>query len=316
MPLAGAAGLALLVYLVAELGPSRIAAQLQGLGSILPLVLLITAAKYPLQAAGWRLVLAPSDRPSWGSSIAATITGDALGYLTWAGPFAGEPIRAFLIRDSVSVAAGTAAGAVERTIYNLTAAGLVWVVLFVLVSATHTIALVAAVAASVLIAVALLHHVRRNIRPWRVADTRPNLRKPAATEARRASRTAEFFHAARQLWRERRGVLPVVALLCLVQHAVLIGEAYVILSALDPGASLHTALVFEAVSKIVNTAGLVVPGRLGIAEGGSALLADALGFAASHGLSLTLMRRVRALVWAGVGLVLLPSREARARRPR
>jgi uncharacterized membrane protein YbhN (UPF0104 family) len=96
----------------------------------------------------------------------------------------------------------------------------------------------------------------------------------------------------------------------------LIGEAYVILSALTPGTTLQTALVFEAVTKIVNTAGLVVPGRLGVAEGGSALLADALGFAASHGLSLALMRRVRALIWAVVGLVLLPLREARARRTR
>ena len=316
MPLAGAAGLGLLVYLIAELGPSRIAAQLQGLGSIVPLILFISAAKYPLQAAGWRLVLAPSDRPSWGISIAATLTGDSLGYLTWAGPFAGEPIRALLIRDWVGVAAGTAAGAMERTIYNVTAAVLVWVVLFLLVSTTHTIALVAAAAVSVLIAVVLVHRVR-SIGARRAADTRPGPREPApTTEVERPGHIAEFIDAARQLWRERRGVLPVVALLCVAQHAVLIGEAYVILRALSPDATLRTALVFEAVTKIVNTAGIVVPGRLGIAEGGSALLADALGFAASHGLSLALMRRLRAIIWSGVGLALLPWREARARRPR
>ena len=317
VPLAGAAGLGLLVYLVAELGPSRIVAQLQGLGSIVPLILFISAAKYPLQAAGWRLVLAPSDRPSWGISIAATLTGDSLGYLTWAGPFAGEPIRALLIRDSVGVAAGTAAGAMERTIYNVTAAVLVWAVLFVLVSATHTIALVAAAAVSVLIALVLVHRVRSRIGARRNADTRPGPREPApTTEVERPGHITEFIDAARHLWRERRGVLPVVALLCVAQHAVLIGEAYVILRALSPDATLRTALVFEAVTKIVNTAGIVVPGRLGIAEGGSALLADALGFAASHGLSLALMRRLRAIIWSGVGLALLPWREARARRPR
>jgi uncharacterized protein (TIRG00374 family) len=316
VPLAGAAGLGLLVYLIAELGPSRIAAQLQGLGSIVPLILFISAAKYPLQAAGWRLVLAPSDRPSWGVSIAATLTGDSLGYLTWAGPFAGEPIRALLIRDWVGVAAGTAAGAMERTIYNVTAAVLVWVVLFVLVSTTHTIALVAAAAVSVLVAVVLVHRVR-SIGARRAADTRPGPSEPAPAPAvERPGHIAEFIDAARQLWRERRGVLPVVALLCIAQHAVLIGEAYVILRALSPDATLRTALVFEAVTKIVNTAGIVVPGRLGIAEGGSALLADALGFAASHGLSLALMRRLRAIIWSGVGLALLPWREARARRPR
>jgi hypothetical protein len=31
-------------------------------------------------------------------------------------------------------------------------------------------------------------------------------------------------------------------------------------------------------------------------------------------MSLALMRRIRALIWAGVGLALLPAREAEARR--
>jgi hypothetical protein len=90
-----------------------------------------------------------------------------------------------------------------------------------------------------------------------------------------------------------------------------------ILSVLSGGAAtVRTALVFEAVTKIVNTAGTVVPGRLGVAEGGSALLADALGFAASHGLSLALMRRIRAIIWSAVGLAMLAIREAQCRRPR
>jgi hypothetical protein len=111
-------------------------------------------------------------------------------------------------------------------------------------------------------------------------------------------------------------VLPAIAFLCLAQHAILVGEAYLMLSALGGGTTLTTALVFEAVTKIVNTAGMLVPARVGVSEGGSALLADALGFAASHGLSLALMRRVRALIWAGVGLALLPFLEARARSAR
>ena len=68
-----------------------------------------------------------------------------------------------------------------------------------------------------------------------------------------------FSRAMRQLWRERRGVLPAIALLCFAQHAVLVGEAYVMLGALGAGTTLQTALVFEAVTKIVNTAGLWCP---------------------------------------------------------
>ncbi len=147
VPVSGAAGVGLLAYLIVDLGPARIAAEFYRLGSILPAVLVVTGLKYPLQTAGWRLALPAASRPPWGESVSATIAGDALGYLTWAGPFTGEPIRALLVRGSVPVAAGVAAGAVERAIYNLTAGLLVGVVLLFLwvqiLPATQTLAFVA-----------------------------------------------------------------------------------------------------------------------------------------------------------------------------
>jgi uncharacterized protein (TIRG00374 family) len=317
VPLAGAAGLVLLVFVIVELGPTRIAAQLRGLGSVLPAVLLLTAAKYPLQTAGWRLALPRVSRPPWGESIGATIAGDALGYLTWAGQFTGEPVRALLVRRSAPVAAGIAAGAVERTLYNVTAALFVWIVLLALLSATHAGALFAGLMASALGVAAVVALVRRRQRARRAAHLRRGLGPPAsAIEAGWAHGITAFLEALRELWRDRRGVLPAIAVLCFAQHAILIGEAYLMLGALGADPSLQTAFVFEAMTKIVNTAGLLVPGRLGVAEGGSALLADALGFAASHGLSLALMRRVRALIWSAVGVAVLPFLETLARRPR
>lgn len=319
MPVLGVAGAGLLAYLIVQLGPARIVAQLRGLGSVLPIVLLLTAAKYPLQAAGWRLALPRAARPPWGQSISATISGDALGYLTWAGPFTGEPLRALLIRGSVPVAAGIAAGAIERAMYNATAALLVLIVLMVLVPATawlaalsvwRWLALAALVGSAVLGAILAHRHVRA--RSANVLD----LDGALESKSRPVHGAAAFLQAAKELWRDRRGVLPSIAVLCFAQHAILVGEAYLLLSTQDRGTTLRTALVFEAVTKIVNTAGTIVPGRLGVAEGGSAALAEALGFAASHGLSLALMRRVRALIWGGVGLVLLPFQEARARKSR
>ena len=92
--------------------------------------------------------------------FAATSAGDALGYLTWAGPFTGEPIRALLVRGSVPVAAGVAAGAVERAIYNLTAGLLVGVVLLFLwvqiLPATQTLAFVAMLVGALAITTAIL----------------------------------------------------------------------------------------------------------------------------------------------------------------
>lgn len=319
----GAAGLCLLGALVAELGPSRIAAQLKGLGGVLPAVMLLTALKYPLQAAGWRLTLPPAQRPSWWASTSATLTGDSLGYLTWAGPFTGEPMRAMLIRDTVPVAAGIAAGAIERAIYNATAALVVWFVLVSVFATGHPLALAAATAGTVAGCALVLLRNRRRSRPVSGPPVGPHSPLPESADAphdaveqdaARTSEVAGVWMSIGRLWRERRGALPAIAVLCIAQHAVLVGEAYLMLNALGGGTTLRTAIVFEAVTKIVNTAGVIVPGRLGVAEAGSAVLADALGFSATHGLSLALMRRVRAVLWAGVGLALLPVREARARR--
>jgi uncharacterized protein (TIRG00374 family) len=312
VPVAGAAGVALFVYVVARLDPASILAQLQGLWPILPVILLITAAKYPLQAAGWRFVLPPDVRPPWGASISATITGDALGYLTWAGPFTGEPLRAFLLRDALPVARGTAAGAIERGVFNVTAALLVWVVLFVLLSTTPAAAVTYAAASGIALALIVRRVQRRKRSP--AHDSGSGQNPQHAPDAPPVSGAAAFLGAMRDLWQQRRSLLPVLALFSLAQHALLVTEAYVILGALSGGTTIRIALVFEAVTKIVNTVGTIVPGRLGVAEGGSAVLADALGFAASYGLSLALMRRIRALIWAAVGLTLLPIRETRLRR--
>jgi hypothetical protein len=316
IPVMGAAGLGLLAIMIAELGPAQIAAQLKGLGDVLPAVMLLTALKYPLQAAGWRLTLPREQRPSWWASTSATLTGDSLGYLTWAGPFTGEPVRAMLMRDTVPVAAGIAAGAIERTLYNLTAALLVWLVLVPVLTAGHPLARAAAAAVTIAAAFVLVRRIRRA--PWSgnasadAASPRPTA--SPASEPTEPLDAASVWRAARRLWHERRSVLPAIALLCVAQHAVLVGEAYLLINALGGGTTLRTVLLFEAVTKIVNTAGVVVPARIGVAEGGSAVLADALGFAASQGLSLALMRRIRAMLWACVGLALLPFQEARARR--
>jgi hypothetical protein len=308
MPALGAIGFGLLVYLVVDLGPARIAAQLRGLGGILPAVLVLAGAKYVLQTAGWRLVLPPASRPGWPAALPATITGDALGYLTWAGPFTGEPIRAVLVRGSVPLASGVAAGAIERAVYLVTAAMLVAAVGMTLVWTTspRTRFLTLALTAIAIIVVVVV----RVVRP--ASD--PNLAAVDAGAAAGSARKGAVRAAVRELWRDRPGAVAALTGFCLAQHALLVAEAYLMLRALGGAPTLATALIFEALTKVVNAAGTFVPGRLGVSEGGSALLADSLGFAASFGVSLALMRRVRALTWAGIGLILLPWRETQARR--
>lgn len=304
------AGAGLLSWLAYSLGWRVIVEQARALGPILPVVLVLTGLKYPLQAAGWRLALAPSDRPPWGAAISATIAGDALGYLTWAGAFAGEPIKAVLSRDCVPVAAGVAAGAVERGLYNLAAAGVVLVAWLLLAGPK---ARVSTLVGLVFVGAMVVWRARRRRRTSHhmAPQTAAKGPTPPPDGALRSMK-----RLIKHLWRERRSALGIIVALGCAQHALLVTEAFVMLRALGAQPSLETAIAFEGVTKIVNSIGTVVPGRIGVAEGGSALFGAALGYQAAHGFGLALMRRARALLWALVGLVLLWGREATIRRGR
>ena len=279
----------LVILLVRQIGARVIVEQCLKLGNVLPAILALTFFKFPLEATGWRLVLPAAQRPPWWRTVRATLGGEAIGFVTLAGPVTAEPMRAALLQQYVPLSTGIAAGAVERSVYASTGALVTALALAIAASRSEGdswgAALAAAIVAAVPVAVVLL--ARRH-----------GSRRSAADET-------GWREVLRGLWSDRRGTLHVIALLCLAQHVIMIGEAYVMLHALGAEPTLTTVLMFEGVSKLANSLGAIVPGRLGIAEGSSAALAGALGIGSSFGLSLVLMRRVRGLLWSIVGLTLI-----------
>jgi hypothetical protein len=241
-------------------------------------------------------------RPGWRASVAATLSGDAVGYLTWAGPLTGEPLKAYLIRDLVPVAVGVTAGAAERLLYNASAAIVIAVAAaLVLPADERRWLLAAAAAAGVCLGAAWW---------W----TRSRRKAAAGAAAASVNPPGVIGALAHDLWRERPAALAAMVMIEIGQHALLMCEAYVMLTALGAQPSLRTVVIFEGLTKAVNAVGGIVPGRLGIAEGGTALLSGALGLGASYGMGLAIMRRIRATAWGAVGLLLSWQREHRARK--
>jgi hypothetical protein len=82
-------------------------------------------------------------------------------------------------------------------------------------------------------------------------------------------------------------------------------EAFVMLWALGIDASAVTATVIEALGSGVRFATFLVPGSLGAYEGANAAAFGALGFGAGAGLTFSLLRRARQVVWVGIGIGVL-----------
>ena len=71
--------------------------------------------------------------------------------------------------------------------------------------------------------------------------------------------------------------------------------------------TLFGAFAIEALTKLVNIAGTFNPGNIGTYEGGNMLITKMFGLTAAAGLTLAFARRLRALFWAGVGILCLIS---------
>jgi uncharacterized membrane protein YbhN (UPF0104 family) len=69
--------------------------------------------------------------------------------------------------------------------------------------------------------------------------------------------------------------------------------------------SLLTAMVIEAASTAVRFATFMVPGSLGVLEGGHVAVFVALGLTGASALSFSLVRRIREAAWVGAGFIVL-----------
>jgi hypothetical protein len=66
-----------------------------------------------------------------------------------------------------------------------------------------------------------------------------------------------------------------------------------------------TALVIEAFGSAVRFASFMVPANLGTLEGANVALFDALAMGGTAGMTFSLVRRARQIVWVLIGLVAL-----------
>ena len=81
-------------------------------------------------------------------------------------------------------------------------------------------------------------------------------------------------------------------------------EAYWICYFIGRPVGVGAALTIEGLSTAVDSILFIVPAKIGTQEGGKAAVFAALGLPASSGLAFGIVRHVRELIWAGLGLLL------------
>jgi len=300
------AGLALLAYVVAQVGVAEIAADVRQVGWGLLLIIAIGGLRFLLRAQAWRLCLEPPARLSVRDAFAAVICGDTIGNVTPLGPLVGEPAKAALVRKRIPLAPAVTALAIENVLYTLSAAAMIAAGMIVLLARFELpepirgIGLISIAGTVVLFTAALAVLWRQPALVSRALGFAPRLGRHA--DRVRALESEIYTFAARH-----RGVLPALAAAEVGFHALGVAEAYLTLWLISGAApALVTAFVIETTNRLITVIFKFVPLRLGVDEAATAFLTEqVLGMGARPGLSTAIVRKVRVLFWAVAGGLVL-----------
>lgn len=316
-PLLMLIGLALVGYLVAQIGPAAIWASFVTLGWRLPLVL---AFPYALAAAvdtfAWRLLL-PTPVPFL-FLLRARLAGEAVSLATPTLSVGGDPLKAYLLRPRLPLRDGFVSVIADKT--TVVAGQVLFLALGLL--AAYLVAPPAGRLLPVMTGLLVVEVLA--VGGFALVQATGALGGGGRLLGRLARRVgvggAERFEqglgdldrALAALYRHRRRRLVASAIVHAVAWATGGLEIYLVLSLLGTPAPLGIVLIVESFASGVKFASFMVPASLGALEGGYVVFFEAFGLGAAAGLSYVLVRRLREITWAVVGFLALGAERPRA----
>jgi len=303
----GLLGAALLVSLVAHAGPRALFENMRLIGWGLILVIALGGLSHLIKAWAWRLALPHTARYSFSRLFGLRLVSEAIGQLGFAGVLAGEATRVALLGSETPVDSRVLSVTLDRGLF--TACGAIVTVCgisagLVVLSLSHTLRVYAAVFALVFLgALAIAVLAVKNRWPLLSGPARacgsvpwigPWLRKKESLIFSVEEKLLQFH-------RERPSAFWGSVTLNFICHVLAISEVYLVLLFMGKNVTWTRALILEAFTKLINIAGALTPGNVGIYEGGTMLIAALFGLSGSVGLSLGLCRRVRSIFWTLMG---------------
>lgn len=290
----GVLGLAAAVTLIMDNGPARIAALVAlagwGLLWLLPVRLCVMA----LNAQGWRDLFPETAPVSLGLLTWAAFVRNAINTLLPVARVGGEVMAArLLVKRGVGAPTAIASLVVETTVTLFVQMGLTLVGLGLLVSYIGDPALAHSLLVGLTLALSVvLLFVFVQVRSGLFSRLQPLIARltgplsapvldgPAVDAAIRASYARTQALLSCSFWQG----------LSLLGGA---GEFWVILRLLHEPASLRLVVMLETLIQALQSAAFIVPGALGVQEGGLVAVGAAAGLSAEVALAVSLIRRVR-----------------------
>jgi len=299
-----------IVWLVSRTGPRLLLELVVRVGWSFLAIVALYAVHVGLRAVAlWRSL--PAGLVPFAEVLRVRLSGEAVEMLTFTGPFLAEPAKGWLLtRRGMTTTDAFAAVITEYLLYTVTSSWLAATAVIILLgrgrlpSSVHsaavlvlglTLAFIAAFAYAAIAGVGLIVPILLRSR-WLLGRRRAEA--AALTFAPIEDSLIRFLHG-------RHGRVAQVFVVEAVAQLLLILEIWIVIAVIGLSTSWRTSLIVEGGVKFIGVVFGFVPGQFGASEGVYVLLARAVGLPAAAGLTLALVRRVRGLLVAGAGLVVL-----------
>ena len=256
-------------------------------------------------ALGWWAIFEPGPRrPGVGRLFAVYLAGDSFNYVA-PGGVAGEPLKAQMLAGRTGTRAAVAsltihkhADMVAQWAFVATGVGVaLWRFSMPLAARIAAVAGVLGLGAMLLLLTWALRRgtyspVLSRLARWKVLARRlERFQRPAK----------DLDDRIREFYSRHRGRFAASVAWCLLGWGGGLLETWIVLRLLSPGAGWDAAFAVEAMAMAVNNMFLLIPGRLGTAEGIRVGVFLALGLGAGPGAAYSLVRRGREVAWAVPG---------------
>jgi hypothetical protein len=287
------------------------------LGFAFPAILVPGCVWHFLRTWGWWIAFPDKTRPSFTRLFRVRLAADAISFFTIRG-VTGEPLKVVLLFDRIPPAVTAAAIAVERTAFAVMAVVVSGLVSYFAVRRLPMPGGWDAVFTMLSIGAVLLLGVLALIARHRTGDYLGRFVNRVGTRTGRhleSSRVIRFIldveDVILDLLRGDGRRLIILAVLPVVCYALMAFEVWLVLWAVGQPIGVTAALAVETFARLGSVASAFIPANIGALEASNAAPVAMLGL--GGGGALALSRRVRATLWAVLGLVLYP--RVKSQRP-
>jgi putative membrane protein len=303
--LLGLAGVALLIALVVREGAGQVASAIAHAGWGLLVITLFHLLQTLSDSAGWLVLIPKESRIRLSHSFFLHWIGESINNLLPTARVGGDIV---IVRIAamwgMPLRTATAAIIVDLTIGIVTKVFYLVAACVLLVAATGRTDLVRPTFFAVVsgtLAVAGFYAVQRaGIFKWG-AVLASRLAKSATWDT--LVQGGESLDQAIRLLYARRYAVAGCCFFWVLSWLIASGEIWIALRALGLRSTFSTAVILESAALAIRGAAFLVPGAVGVQEGGYILLGNLLGISGDMALALSLLRRVREIALGVPGLI-------------